>query len=148
MVEWAALEMRWSRKVLVSSNLTPSARVIMFKFFKENQKEPENLKEVLEYLKKLEKEQEDISHSLEDLKKESRKNLRKVSVVRFNPFKEIGGDQSFSIALLDADNNGFVITSHYHREMNRIYAKPIENGTSKYQLSEEEKEAINKAINV
>ena len=118
----------------------------MFNFFKKDKTEPENLKEVLECLKKLEKDYENVSRSLEEFKKESRKTIQKIGIVRFNPFKEVGGDQSFSIVLLDADNNGFVVTSHYHRDTNRVYAKPVEGGTSKYQLSEEEKEAIARAI--
>ncbi len=120
----------------------------MLKFFKKTKKqEPENIKEVLEYLKRLEKSHAEITRELAELKEDNKKNLQKIGIVRFNPFKETGGDQSFSIALLDADNDGFVITSHYSREANRVYAKPIEKGVSKYQLSTEEKEAINKAIN-
>lgn len=118
----------------------------MFKFFKKNKKEPEGLEEILNYLKKLEKKLEDFSREFEGFKKESRKTLQKIGIVRFNPFKEIGGNQSFSIAVLDRNNNGFVITSHYGRETNRVYAKPIERGQSKYQLSGEERRAIEKAI--
>jgi hypothetical protein len=120
----------------------------MLKFFKKAKKEPENIKEVLEYLRKLEKNQENIFQELASLKKENLRNFQKIGLVRFNPFKEIGGDQSFSLALLNADNNGFVVTSYYHRETSRVYAKPIEQGQSKYQLSKEEQEAINQATNV
>ncbi len=66
-------------------------------------------------------------------------------MVRFNPFKEIGGDQSFSIALLDSNNDGIVITSLYGREGNRVFGKPIKNGKSRYLLSGEEKKAIEQA---
>lgn len=118
----------------------------MFKFFKKNIKKPENLKKVLERLEKLDVNIKEVAQGLEDFKKESKKTLQKSAVVRFNPFKEIGGDQSFSVALLDADNNGFIITSHYGREANRVYAKPIKNGQSAYSLSKEENEVINKAI--
>jgi len=48
-------------------------------------------------------------------------------VVRFNPFSEVGGDQSFSIALMDGNNDGFMITALYTRDGNRVYAKPIQN---------------------
>ena len=108
---------------------------------------PENLKEVLKRLRGLEENYENISRELKEFKEKSRKDVQKVGIVRFNPFPEVGGDQSFSIALLDENNNGFVITSHYLRELNRVYAKPVEKGISKYQLSKEEIEAINKAIN-
>lgn len=70
--------------------------------------------------------------------------LHKVGMVRFNPFREIGGDQSFSLALLDGNNNGVTITSIYSREGVRTYAKSIQKGESiKHPLTEEEKKAIN-----
>ena len=112
------------------------------------QKEPQSLKEVLGILEKLAGDFKKVSQELAELKKNNKKNLQKVGVVRFNPFKEGGGDQSFSIAVLDALDNGFVITSLYSNAANRVYAKPIMNGASSYSLSQEEKEAINKAINV
>jgi len=118
----------------------------MFNFFKKRKREPENFKEILSQFKNLEKNFEKLSQELENLKKESKWSLQKVGIVRFNPFKEVGGDQSFSIALLDGNDNGIVITSLYSREGNRVYGKPIENGKPSYSLSEEEREAIKKAI--
>lgn len=118
----------------------------MFKLFKKNKKEPENLEDVLRSLKKLEENYQDISREFSDFKEKSKKDLQKVGMVRFNPFPEVGGDQSFSIAMLDDNNDGFVLTSHYLRDSNRVYAKPVERGKSKYQLSKEEIEAIDKAI--
>lgn len=117
----------------------------MFKFFKKKKKEPENLEEVLDYFKNLEKDFEKLSKELENLKKESQFFVQKVGIVRFNPFSEVGGNQSFSIALLDRNDNGIVITSLYTREGNRVYGKPIKAGLSEYSLSEEEKKAIEKA---
>lgn len=76
----------------------------------------------------------------------SLKSIHRVGVIRFNPFQDTGGDQSFSIALLDAKNDGVILTSLYAREGARFYAKPIEGGKSKYDLSEEEKIALDKAI--
>lgn len=74
------------------------------------------------------------------------KSVHKVGVVRFNPFKDLGGDQSFSVALLDGENSGVVISSIHTREGNRVYSKPVEKGkTVKYPLTDEEKEAIKKA---
>jgi len=117
----------------------------MFKFLKKEKKEPQNLKEVLDYLKKLEENFEKASKEIENLQKEGRFSIQKVGIIRFNPFSEVGGDQSFSLALLDADDNGVVITSLYTREENRVYGKPIKRGASEYSLSVEEKEAISKA---
>lgn len=119
----------------------------MFNIFNKNQKEPESLGDITEYLKKLKESHEEISRGLKELKEENKKNLQKIGMVRYNPFQESGGEQSFSIAVLDGNNNGFVMTSLHYRESNRVYAKPIEQGKSKYQLSKEELEAINKAIN-
>ncbi len=131
----------------MSSNLTPSALFdlyIMFNPFKQK-KEPENLDEILSQFKDLEKNFGKISEELENLKKENKFSVQRVGVVRFNPFKEIGGDQSFSAALLDGNNDGIVITSLYTREGNRVYGKPIKAGLSEYLLSEEEKKAIEMA---
>ena len=71
--------------------------------------------------------------------------IQKTGVVRFNPFNDIGGNQSFAIALLDAKNNGFVISSLFVKEGNRVYAKSVKEGKSDYLLSKEEVEAINRA---
>src|SRR3989344_178811 len=73
------------------------------------------------------------------------KNIRKVGLVRYNPFSDAGGDQSFALALLNDQNDGIIISSLYGREVNRVYAKPIQNGASQYQLTEEEKNAIQNA---
>ncbi len=109
-----------------------------------------DLEEVIaEQVKRMKSMEEDIKKLFkwdENLQKLADISIQKVGVVRFNPFKDTGGDQSFVIALLDKDNNGLVISSLYGREGTRIYAKPIEKGDSSYQLSEEEKQAIRKAM--
>ncbi len=71
----------------------------------------------------------------------------KVGIVRYNAFQDTGSDLSFALALLDEKNNGVVLNGIYSREMSNIYAKPVENGKSKYTISEEENLAIEKAIN-
>jgi hypothetical protein len=118
----------------------------MFNFFKKTKKEPENFQETLKQFQDLKKDFEKLSRKFAEFKKESKSAVQKVGIVRFNPFSELGGEQSFSIALLNADNDGLVITSLYTREGDRVYGKPIKNGESKYQLSNEEKEAIARAI--
>jgi len=84
--------------------------------------------------------------SIKNLELISKKTVQKTAVVRFNPFNEVGGNQSFVIALLDAENNGFVISSLFLREGNRVYTKSVKVGKSDFALSKEEKEAVNKAI--
>lgn len=114
----------------------------MINFFKKQKKEPQNLKEILAQFKNLKENFERISQELENFKKENRFSLQKIGLVRFNPFRGVGGNQSFSIAILDANDSGIVITSLYTREESRIYGKPVKGGRSEYSLSEEEKKAI------
>ncbi len=88
------------------------------------------------------KELQKISRHLDKMASAS---IQRIGIIRFNPFKDIGGDQSFSIALLDSKNNGLVISSLFSKEGARLYTKPIEAEKSLYNLSTEEKEAIKKA---
>ena len=73
-------------------------------------------------------------------------SLQKISMVRFNPFGDVGGDQSFSLAMLDGHDSGLILTSIHGRGGTRVYAKPIDLGKSKYSLSAEEKKALSQAI--
>lgn len=70
---------------------------------------------------------------------------QKISIVRFNPFGDTGGDQSFVLAVLDAHDSGYVLTSIHGREGTRVYVKPVDYNKSKYPLSDEEKQALKQA---
>jgi len=70
---------------------------------------------------------------------------QKISIVRFNPFGDTGGDQSFSLAVLDAHDSGYVLTSIHGRQGTRVYVKPVDFGKSKYTLSAEEQQALSQA---
>lgn len=70
---------------------------------------------------------------------------QKISVVRYNPFGDTGGDQSFCLAVLDAHDSGYVLSSIHGRQGTRVYVKPIDFGKSKYQLSAEEQQALTQA---
>lgn len=72
--------------------------------------------------------------------------VQRVGVVRFNPFQDTGGDQSFSIALLDGRGDGLVLTGMYSRKETRFYAKPVQARASSYTLSPEESRAIQQAV--
>jgi uncharacterized protein DUF4446 len=72
--------------------------------------------------------------------------LRNVGVVRFNPFPDAGGDQSFAIALLDSEGSGLVLSSLHARTDTRVFAKPVQGGRSRYPLSDEEQDAIRRAL--
>ena len=73
--------------------------------------------------------------------------VQKVGIIRYNAYNDAGKDLSFAVALLDEKNNGVVFNGIYSREMSNIYAKPVIDGQCKYNLTEEEKNALNKAIN-
>lgn len=73
--------------------------------------------------------------------------LRHVGLVRFSPFHDTGGDQSFTLAVLDGRCDGVVMTGLHSRTDSRLYAKPIQGGESEYTLIPEEREAISRALN-
>lgn len=79
------------------------------------------------------------------LREQTQVCVQKVGIVRFNAFENTGSDLSFAVALLDADNNGVVISSIFGRNESRTYAKPIQTGKSTYFLSEEEQAALRQA---
>jgi hypothetical protein len=72
--------------------------------------------------------------------------LQKVGFLRFNPFQDTGGDNSFIIVLLDADDTGFILSSLYMRETTRLYAKAVERGQVRQQLSAEEQHLLEDTI--
>ncbi len=112
----------------------------------------ENIEEMLNHQLDLsEKMRQDIERLFQDgavVRNIAKKSIHKTGIVRFNPFQDTGGDQSFSVALLDADDTGFVVSSLHSRDGTRMYLKPIVKGISeKYKLTKEEEEAIKKAKN-
>ena len=84
----------------------------------------------------------EVRKRLDFLEEESQSHMQKVGFVRFNPFKELGGDHSFSLALLDAKDSGIIITSLHTRDRTRVYMKNIKKGKSTFELSDEEKKAL------
>lgn len=123
-----------------------------FSFFKKLTKTTgEN--DIIKILGKILKIQNENSESVEVCKKEikridweGKRHVQKVGIIRFNPFKEIGGDHSFSLAILDGDLSGVIITCLHTRERTRVYMKGIKKGKSELELSSEEKKALEKAI--
>lgn len=94
---------------------------------------------------KNEKEIQEIKKEIQNIKYLDLEHVQRMSLVRFNPFKETGGDHSFSFVLLDGKENGVIITTLHTRERTRVYAKAINNGKSEIELSSEEKKALLKA---
>ena len=89
----------------------------------------------------------DLKKIVESHQRSSLKHLQKSGFVRFNPFTDSGGDQSFALAILNGHNDGFVISSLHSRDQTRTFAKPVKAGIGeKFELSKEEKLAIDTAI--
>lgn len=76
----------------------------------------------------------------------AKRSIQKVGIVRFNAFDGVGSDLSYSIAILDAQNDGVLLTSIFGRDESRCYAKPVVGGASSYSLAEEEKTALSEAM--
>ncbi len=106
----------------------------------------EDLENYMYRVDRVEKQNGEINSIIKGLDKDLEKCIQKIGIVRYNAFKDVGSDLSFTLALLDENNDGVVLNGIYSREMSNIYAKPVENGKSSYTLSEEEQEAIKKAV--
>ena len=98
-----------------------------------------------ENIEELKKAREKIDAELVIVNAKLRKSIRGLETVRFNPFPDQGSNQSFAIGLLNEDKDGVVLSSLYSRERMSIFAKPVKKGTSEYELTEEEKEALERA---
>ena len=87
--------------------------------------------------------------ALQQLIDKSHFHIQKVGLVRFNPFSDSGGDQSFVLSILDGKDNGVILTSLNNRGMTRWYAKKVENGKGiDFKLSEEEEKAIKATVHI
>jgi hypothetical protein len=78
----------------------------------------------------------------------SRRSLQWLGVLRFNPFDDVGGDQSFALAFVDGYGNGVVISSLHMRDLTRVYAKPLKKWEAEHHLTDEEKQAIANAYSL
>ncbi len=101
------------------------------------------LQAIASNLKKVNVEQTTIEASIKSIIQDNRRHIQKIGFVRFNPYSDTGGNQSFVLCLLDEKDDGIMITSLHSREQTRIYAKPIVNGqTESIEFSKEEVEAL------
>ena len=100
----------------------------------------DNIDEVKEISEKAIKECERLELKMEEC-------IQKVAIMRYKAFEDVGSDLSFSIALLDDRNDGVILTGIYGRQESTTYAKPVDKGISRYDLSEEELYVLNEACN-
>jgi len=107
------------------------------------------LNEIIKSLDVEEKEIEKIHTQIENIQKDSLFHIQKIGIVRFNPFADTGGSQSFTLTLVDGNNSGLVMTSLYARTGNRWYIKKVKNGKGvEIDLSKEELHAIAQAKHI
>lgn len=101
------------------------------------------LDEVLKSMSKNEKGLEELREKLANLSSDSLGHIQKIGLIRYNPFADTGGNQSFVLAVIDGNDDGFVITSLHSREATRVFAKPIKGGKEVgFEFSKEEIQAI------
>ncbi len=103
----------------------------------------ENFKQMNEIQKDYEETKSDIDETLQELKS----TFHKMGIVKYDAFKEMGGNLSFTLCLLDDVNTGFILNTMHGRDSSYTYIKEIIKGEAYATLGEEEKEALEKAIN-
>ena len=102
----------------------------------------EMLKTYIKDVKEIKRDNSEIKAYYTKLDDDISSCIQKAGILRYNAFRDVGGDLSFAMALLDREDNGIVLNGIYGSESSNIYAKPIKKGESTYQLSDEEKYAI------
>lgn len=101
----------------------------------------------IDNIEKALKNSEDSLEQCKKISEEMKDCVNKVAIMRYKAFEDVGSDLSFSIAILDSHNDGVILTGIYSRHDSTTYAKPIDKGISRYDLSEEEIHVLNEAIN-
>jgi hypothetical protein len=105
------------------------------------------LKNIAASLKSVGTELNDIDEVISEMKKRDLDHFQKIGFIRYNPFSDTGGDQSFCLCILNDQNSGVLLTSLHSREQTRIYAKQIHKGACEGStMSKEEEEALIQAV--
>ncbi|MDD2274543.1 MAG: DUF4446 family protein [Candidatus Pacebacteria bacterium] len=110
--------------------------------FNKKKKKIDNVEDAARKIEELELRIEELSLEIDKMQKESELYIQKAKLIRYNPFNEMGGDQSFTLALLNKSNDGIVITSIFNQEKSRVFGKELSKGKSTHCLSTEEKSVI------
>lgn len=113
-------------------------------------KDTETMEDIIlnffERIESLEQAKERMEQDIENIQKNLKITYQKMGLVKYDAFREMSGALSYSLALLDKDNNGVLISSMYSREGCYTYAKDVVNGKCALNLSEEEEEALKQAV--
>lgn len=104
------------------------------------------LGKLFDHIEECKNKQNDQQFTINRLSQRLGQTAGNLAIIRYNAFGDVGSDLSFSLALLDDQQNGVILTSIYGREESRTYAKPVEGGKSAYNLSEEELAVMKKAM--
>ena len=105
----------------------------------------ETLLSCMEKVQIVDKANREIRQEMQIMQKIQNMTYQKMGIVKYDAFREMSGELSYAVVLLDQEQNGFVINSVYANEGNYSYIKEIVKGESQIQLSEEEQKALNKA---
>jgi hypothetical protein len=100
----------------------------------------------LERVRRVSRDLDDVAARTAALERDVRQSLGRVGLVRYNPFDDTGGNQSFALAIVDAAGDGFIVNSLHARAGTRVYAKAVSRGKSEVALSDEESEALRQAL--
>lgn len=104
----------------------------------------DQFKKLLFSVEEVEKREQALRRGLKDLGLDGLNHLQRIEVLRYNPYNDTGGQQSFSVCLLDGKLNGLILSSLHSRSGTRTYIKPIAQGESELELSKEEKQVLDK----
>lgn len=102
----------------------------------------DSLKKFVDRIDRVQQKSEELENHCNQIDRTLFACFQKMGMIRYNAFEDVGSDLSFAIALLDANDNGFIINGIYSRESSAMYAKPVSKGKSKYTLSAEEVQAL------
>lgn len=105
----------------------------------------ESIETLEENISRLKSAKENMEKEITEINKKLKKSIRGLETIRFNPFPDQGSNQSFAVGMVNEDGDGVVFSSLYSRDRMSVFAKPIKNSKSEYELTAEEKEVLIKA---
>ena len=103
------------------------------------------MRDIVSHVEHLDSESRNHAVQLAALSEKIKRQGRGVKIMRFNPFKDVGGTQSFAVGIVNEEGDGVVFSSLYSRERMSVFAKPIHEGTSDVELTEEEITVVTEA---
>lgn len=106
----------------------------------------EDLENYMYRVQRVEGQNAKISGDIDEIRNILKTCIKRVSVVRYNAFEDVGSNLSFVIALLDDNKNGILLNGIYSRESSNIFAKTVKNGKSLYATSKEEDKALKEVL--